>query len=87
MIDHRGCGRSKKGNPDTYTLENDIEDVEAFRKYLGLEEIILYGHSYGGMLAQAYACRYPNAIKKLILGVTARDGIVGQEFQTNKLSN
>ncbi len=31
MVDDRGCGQSTKGNPDTYTLENNIEDLEAFR--------------------------------------------------------
>lgn len=74
MYDQRGCGRSQRGDPATYTLENNIEDLEALRNYLGLDEFILYGHSYGGMLAQAYACRYPGAIKKLILGVTVCDG-------------
>ena len=52
MIDHRGCGRSARGHSADYTLENNIEDIAAFRQYLGLEDIIVYGHSYGGMLAQ-----------------------------------
>ncbi|MCH9643669.1 MAG: alpha/beta fold hydrolase [Gammaproteobacteria bacterium] len=74
MLDHRGCGRSKRGNPKSYTLENNVEDLEVFRQYLGLDKVILYGHSYGGSLAQAYACKYPDNIAKLILGVTACDG-------------
>ena len=50
MMDHRGCGRSKRGDPQTYTLENNIADIEALRDYLGLDKIIVYGHSYGGLI-------------------------------------
>jgi proline iminopeptidase len=70
-IDHRGCGRSKKTSLKDYTLENNIEDIEALRKHLGLEKICLLGTSYGGMVAQGYAIRYPKRVEKLILLVTA----------------
>ena len=73
MMDHRGCGRSKTGDPQTYTLENNIEDIEMLRDYLGLNKIIVYGHSYGGMVAQGYALKYPERVAKLILGVTVSD--------------
>lgn len=71
FIDHRGCGRSKKTRAKDYTLENNIEDIEALRKHLGLEKIIVLGTSYGGMVAQGYATRYPQHVEKLILVVTA----------------
>lgn len=71
FIDHRGCGRSKKTNARDYTLENNIEDVEALRKHLGLEKICILGGSYGGIVAQGYAIRYPQHVEKLILSVTA----------------
>lgn len=71
FIDHRGCGRSKKTRQKDYTLENNIEDIEALRKHLGLEKICLMGTSYGGMVAQGYAIRYPKRVAKLILVVTA----------------
>jgi proline iminopeptidase len=74
MMDHRGCGMSERTQQSDYTLENNVEDVEALRQYLGVEKIIVYGHSYGGMLAQAYALRYPDNISKLILGVTTGHG-------------
>lgn len=73
MMDHRGSGRSKRGDPDTYTLENNIEDVEALRQHLGLDKIIVYGHSYGGNVAQGYALKYPEHVSKLILGVTVSE--------------
>jgi pimeloyl-ACP methyl ester carboxylesterase len=33
-------------------------DVEALRSALGLGKINLLGHSYGGVVAQAYALRF-----------------------------
>jgi proline iminopeptidase len=70
FIDHRGCGQSKKTKQSDYTLENNIEDVEALRKHLGLDKICILGGSYGGMVAQGYAIRYPKRVEKLILSVT-----------------
>ena len=61
FLDNRGRGRSEGGGdlPEAYTLENDLKDVEAVRKALGAERIIIYGHSYGSMVALAYAARFP----------------------------
>lgn len=70
FIDNRGCGLSKKSKRADYSLENNIEDIEALRKYLGLEKICLLGTSYGGVVAQGYAIRYPQNVAKLILVVT-----------------
>ncbi|ASK62467.1 prolyl aminopeptidase [Virgibacillus phasianinus] len=69
-IDQRGCGLSDRGPTSTYTVENNVEDLEALRLYLGLEKIILFGHSYGGMLAQSYALRYPDSVSGLFLIAT-----------------
>lgn len=71
FIDHRGCGRSKKTKQSDYTLENNIEDIEALRKHLGLEKISILGTSYGGIVAQGYAIRYHKKVDKLILVATA----------------
>lgn len=71
FIDNRGCGRSKKTRASQYTMENNIRDIEALRKYLGLGRICLLGTSYGGMVAQGYAVRYPENLDKLILVATA----------------
>lgn len=73
LFDHRGCGRSMRSNPETYTLENNVDDMNALRQHLGLDKIIVYGHSYGGLVATAYALKYPEHVVKLILGVTAID--------------
>jgi proline iminopeptidase len=70
-LDHRGCGRSARGEQETYTLDNNVEDLEALRRYLGLGRIVPLGVSYGGMVAMSYAVRYPHNISHLILVVSA----------------
>jgi proline iminopeptidase len=68
FIDERGSGRSQKiEDPSGYTVENMVEDVEAVRKELKLGKITLLGHSYGGVLAQAYALKYQDNLSHLIL--------------------
>lgn len=44
-----------------------VEDVEAVRIALRLGKINLMGHSYGGVLAQAYALKYQQNVSHLIL--------------------
>lgn len=68
FIDERGSGRSQKlENPAAYTVENMADDVEAVRQGLELGKINLLGHSCGGVLAQAYALKYPENLTHLIL--------------------
>ena len=68
FIDERGSGRSQKlADPSGYTVENMVEDVEAVRQALNLGKITLLGHSYGGVLAQAYALKYQKNLTHLIL--------------------
>jgi proline iminopeptidase len=71
FIDERGSGRSEKlADVKKYTVEAMVEDVEAVRQALGLGKISLLGHSYGGVLAQAYALKYQQNLTHLILGST-----------------
>lgn len=72
-FDHRGQGRSARGPKETYTLENNVEDMEALRQYLGLDKIIVIGGSYGGMVALSYAIKYPQNLSHLIVIATVPD--------------
>jgi len=68
FIDERGSGKSQKlDDPTAYTVDNMVEDVEAVRRELNLGKIALLGHSYGGVLAQAYALKYQQNLSKLLL--------------------
>jgi proline iminopeptidase len=70
-IDYRGNGRSDYPEEDTYTIEQNVKDLEALRIYLGLNRIILLGQSYGGFVALSYATSYPENLAGLILLSTA----------------
>jgi proline iminopeptidase len=73
-FDHRGQGRSDPADPATYTLDENVEDMEALRRHLGLGPIVSIGTSYGGMVAMAHAARHPEAVSHLVLIVTAAHG-------------
>src|SRR5580692_904356 len=71
FIDERGSGRSEKlDDVKQYTVENMVSDVEEVRAALKLGKISLLGHSYGGVLAQAYALKYPEHLSHLVLAST-----------------
>jgi proline iminopeptidase len=78
-----------RGKSDTakdvkeYTLERDIEDIEGLRNALHLDKINLLGHSYGGVVAQGYAIKYPQNVKHLILANTFHSFIMWQENDDN----
>ena len=73
-FDHRGQGRSARGDPAKYTLDENVEDMEALRGHLGLGPIVSIGTSYGGMVALAHAARHPASVSHLIAVVTAAHG-------------
>lgn len=69
--DYRGRGQSDKPDDSAaITFDNDVEDLEALRIALGLDNLNIYGFSYGGLIAQAYALRYPDAVRRLVLANT-----------------
>ncbi len=70
FFDQRGTGKSGKTDPSGYTIDAHVEDVEQLRRELGLERCGVFGHSWGGMLAQAYVLKYPDHVSKLILADT-----------------
>jgi proline iminopeptidase len=71
FIDERGSGRSQRlQDTSLYTVENMVEDVEDVRVALTLGKISLLGHSYGGVLAEAYALKYQQNLSHLILNST-----------------
>jgi proline iminopeptidase len=72
LIDERGSGRSERlADPGGYTLDGMIEDIEAVRRAFRLRKLDVLGHSFGGILAQAYAIRQPRAVRRLVLAGTA----------------
>jgi pimeloyl-ACP methyl ester carboxylesterase len=52
---------------ESYTTANAADDVNAVREALGLDQITLYGDSYGTYLGQSYAYRHPETLQALVL--------------------
>ena len=67
FYDQRGTGRSPSAKGQTYTLADQINDLEDLRAHLGADRIELLGHSWGGYLVMAYAAQHPEHISHLII--------------------
>ena len=68
FYDQRGVGQSpalKTGQ--SITTADQVADLDALREFLGYEHIDIFGHSYGGFLAMAYAAAHPERIAHLVL--------------------
>jgi len=67
-FDQRGCGRStphaELQNNNTWRL---VEDLEQIREFLGIEQWVVFGGSWGSTLALAYAQSHPERVLGLIL--------------------
>jgi len=68
-FEQRGTGRSRPATPapESLTLKTVVADLEALREHLKQERLFLVGHSWGGMLAMAYAAEHPDRVDRLIL--------------------
>lgn len=81
-----GLGRGKSDeakNVKEYNIERDVEDLEGLRKAMGFQQINILGHSYGGVVAQAYAIKYPQNVKHLVLANTFHSFVMWQENDDN----
>jgi pimeloyl-ACP methyl ester carboxylesterase len=73
---HTGLGeRSHLARPDL-DLEAHVADIRAVLEYEDLHDVILVGHSYGGMVATVVADRAPERIVQLVYldAFVPRDG-------------
>ena len=68
--DLRGHGKSPKP-PTKFLLDDLVEDLEYLRKKLNFNKAYFAGHSLGGMIAPAYALKYPRHVLALGLFSTA----------------
>ena len=68
--DLRGHGSSPV-SMENFNLEDLVEDLELLRHSTGFKSAFFAGHSLGGMIAPAYALKYPAHVKALGLLSTA----------------
>lgn len=69
LFEQRGTGRSIPSPFDSTTinLEAAIEDVGRLLDHLQIKQALIYGHSWGAMLAMCYAAVHPDRVKALVL--------------------
>lgn len=67
-VDQRGHGRSPRpADPEELDHEGWADDVEAVRRSLGGEPVVIFGHSWGAFIALEYALRHPGGLSGLVL--------------------
>jgi proline iminopeptidase len=66
--DQLGCGFSDAPDDTSlWTVDRYRAEVEEVRAALGVERLVLYGQSWGGMLGIEYALAFPQRVERLIV--------------------
>ncbi len=72
--DHIGMGLSDKPASSEYdfTLKQRVDDLDTLLSSLNVDNnLTLIVHDWGGMIGMAYATRYPDKIRRLVISNTA----------------
>ncbi|HTS22460.1 MAG TPA: proline iminopeptidase-family hydrolase [Casimicrobiaceae bacterium] len=68
FYDQLGCGNSDQpDDPSLWTVPLFVEEVDVVRRALGLDQLHLLGHSWGGMLAMECALMQPVGMASLTI--------------------
>ena len=71
LLNPRGSeGSDRPADRRAYETSDYVSDVDELRAQLGLEQMILLGHSHGGVVAAAYAAAHPERVERLVLAST-----------------
>jgi proline-specific peptidase len=71
LYDQLGSGDSDRpDDPSLWTVETFLDQLRTVREALGLERLLLFGSSWGGMLALEYALTRPQGLVALALNST-----------------
>lgn len=82
--DQRGMGQTDK--PDgPYSMQGYAEDAVVVLDAYGWDTALVVGYSFGGMVAQELAIRYPERVERLVLLATAAGGAGGSSYPLHQL--
>ena len=83
--DQRGLGQTSR--PDVpYTMVDYADDANALLDAVGWDRCLVMGISFGGMVAQEFALRYPHRVLRLVLASTSSGGAGGASYPLHELS-
>jgi proline iminopeptidase len=67
VYDQVGTGRSNRlQDPSRYTIAREVADLEAIRRRIGADRMVLIGHSWGGQVAAAYLAAHPDHVARVV---------------------
>ncbi len=82
--DQRGLGQTSR--PDIpYTMVDYADDADGLLEAVGWNRCLVMGISFGGMVAQEFALRYPHRVKRLVLACTSSGGAGGTSYPLHDL--
>jgi proline iminopeptidase len=93
LFDQRNCGRSRPhaSDPAVALTKNTtgslVADIESLRSFLGIDEWIVAGISWGTTLSLAYAEEWPNRVRGLLLVSLVTTSVDEVEWLTRGLAN
>lgn len=64
------CAESLGDQATNFHAQHYAADLDAVRAALGIESFLFYGNSYGTVVGQAYAARYPDRVEAMLLDST-----------------
>jgi proline iminopeptidase len=67
FYDQRGAGRTPRPTTGDYSLGSQVADLDAVRRTVGARQVHLIGHSWGTVVALAYAAYHPEAVASVTL--------------------
>jgi haloalkane dehalogenase len=70
-VDHIGCGQSDKPRGYSYRLAQHVDNLARFVEQLGLSEITLVGHDWGGPIGLGAALADEQRYKRFVMFNTA----------------
>ena len=77
--DQRGLGQTDNP-PGEFTMVDYAEDAATLLAHLDVGSVPVVGVSFGGMVAQELAVRYPEQVSKLVLACTSSGGAGGASY-------